>query len=160
MDQLVFEMSARGDLSTRPEGAQLAPFPSSSRFRGFFSMIRTPGTEWLLVKLRSLRSICLCTRLFSLLLPTAKPGIFGPSPMAIAHFFRCPDARLGLWAGWSTTGTVLALFLGAVFASPGAWDGGIIFLDPANLTDALRVLVPGAITDLAMTFVISRWSSP
>lgn len=52
------------------------------------------------------------------------------------------------------TATVLAIFLGAIFASPRAFDGSIIFLSAGNLTDALRALVPVAIVALAMTLVI------
>ena len=74
--------------------------------------------------------------------------------MAILPSFIRSHFPLGRWAGWKTTATVLAIFLGAVVASPRAWDGGIIFFDPANLTDALRALVPVAITALAMTLVI------
>jgi len=55
------------------------------------------------------------------------------------------------WRHWATVAT---LFLGAVLASPRAFDGSIIFLSPGNLTDALRALVPVAIVALAMTLVI------
>lgn len=56
--------------------------------------------------------------------------------------------------GAKETATVLAIFLGAILVSPRAFDGSLIFLQPANLTDALRALVPIAITGLAMTYVI------
>lgn len=80
--------------------------------------------------------------------------IFAHPSMATPDLSKRLRMRMHRVPGWKETATVLAIFVVAVLASPRAFDGSIIFLDPANLTDALRALVPVAITSLAMTFVI------
>ena len=71
-------------------------------------------------------------------------------------FPRLSNIRFPGWfeRNWRNSATVAAIFLGAVLASPKAFDGTVIFLSPGNLTDALRALVPVAIVALAMTLVV------
>jgi ribose transport system permease protein len=60
-------------------------------------------------------------------------------------------SRFGRWQ--SLLGLIVVVILAIVF-SPRARDGGIIFLDPGNLTDILRQQAEIGIMALAMTLVI------
>jgi ribose transport system permease protein len=90
----------------------------------------------------------------SLLPEIAKAYILAKLLMVTATVFRRFRHAFEDGSSWKSTVAMLAVFVGAAFASPRSMDGHNIFLDAANLTDALRALVPVAVIALAMTFVI------
>ncbi len=92
--------------------------------------------------------------LFPLLPEAGCPCILSTPGMATVPSAQRSPFPFARWGNWRITLTVFAVFIGAALVSPRSFEGGNIFLDLANLTDALRALVPVAIIALAMTFVI------
>lgn len=72
----------------------------------------------------------------------------------------CAEApnRIALFAGnlarFRDLLGLIAILVFAAWLSPRTARGGVIFLDPGNLTDALRAVAPVGIAALAMTYVI------